>query len=144
MVGQPPPPADDEHRLHEEFDDRDRHINEGPRREDEQELLPERGLVAVLNGIEPVAVEEVQPHHDADLGLIDQHEENDHRDGDAPLQCRIRAKRPDARPSGLIGIEVLVGDPHDLADGIELRHRIDEDREDRDRQRQRSGGRYCA
>jgi hypothetical protein len=52
MVGQPSPPADDQHRLREEFNDRRRHIQEGKRREDEQQLMPERNRIVVLNGVE--------------------------------------------------------------------------------------------
>ena len=85
VISQPSPPTDDEHRLREEFDDCRSHIHEGKRREDEQELMPERNRIVVLNRIEQVAVEEVQPYNYADLSLIDEHEENDHRNTDPPL-----------------------------------------------------------
>ncbi len=137
MVGEPGPPADHQHRLHEEFDDGHRHEGERVGREDEQELLPEHGLVAVLDGVEPGAIEEIQPHGDGDLGLIDEDEKNDHRDRDASLRRAVGGKRPDAGARGFVGVEVAVGDAHDLSDRRELRHSVDENREDRDGKRQR-------
>jgi hypothetical protein len=47
--------------------------------------MPERNRIVVLNRIEQVAVEEVQPYNYSDLSLIDEHEENDHRNTDPPL-----------------------------------------------------------
>ena len=41
-----------------------------------------------------------------------------------------------AHPAGFISVEIPVGDPHDLSYHGELRHHVDKDREDRDRQRQ--------
>ena len=100
--------------LDEELNDGHRHIEERIGREDQQELMPERRLVAVLNGIEPGAIEEIQPHDDADLGLIDEDEKDDHGYGDAPLRRCVGGKRPDAGASCFAGIKIAVGDPRDL------------------------------
>src|SRR6476660_4151440 len=115
MVSQPLPPADNEHRLHKEFNDRRRHIHEGERRKDKQKLMPECSCIMVLNGIEQVAIEEAEPHGDADLSLIDQHEENDHCHTDAPLWCCERTERPAASSPGVFGVDITVGAPRDLA-----------------------------
>ena len=96
--------------------------------------MPERNRIVVLNCIEQIAVEEVQPYNYADLSLIDEHEENDHRNTDPPLQRRKRTEGPDPHPAGFISVEIPVGDPHDLSYYGELRHYVDKDRENRDRQ----------
>src|SRR5262249_414981 len=83
---------------------------------------PECSCIVVLNGIEQVAVEEVEPYDDADLSLIDQHEENDHRHTEPPLERCKWTKGPDAKAVNFISIEIPVGDPHDLADGVKSRH----------------------
>ncbi|WGR94936.1 hypothetical protein MTX20_12760 [Bradyrhizobium sp. ISRA435] len=62
---------------------------------------------------------------------------NNEGDGDAPLGRIERAKRPDTRRRQFGGIEIAVGDLHDLAHRSELRHDVDDDRENRQRQRQR-------
>jgi hypothetical protein len=139
MVGQPAPPADHQHHLGEEFEHRHRDVDEGPGRKDEQELAPELRRIARLDGVEPVAIEEAQPQQDADLGLIEQHEKDHHRDRDAPLERGEAPERPDARLAGLLGVEVTVGDAHDLLDRRGMRHHAADNGEDRDRQRQRVG-----
>jgi len=53
MVGQPAAPADDQHGLREELDDRHRHVDEGPWGEDEQELPPEGRGIARLDRVVP-------------------------------------------------------------------------------------------
>src|SRR5262245_12507813 len=115
MVSQPSPPADDEHRLRKEFNNGRRHIHKSKRREDKQQLMPECSCIVVLNCIEQVAIEEVESNNDANLSLIDQHEENDDRRAEPPLRCRKWTKGPDAKAVNFISIEILVGDPHDLA-----------------------------
>ena len=137
MIGQPSAPAQHQHLLHEQFDNRHTHQKKSVRREHEQKLFPEHGFVALLNGVEPGAIEEIQPYRDGNLGLIDDDEEHDHRRGDAPLQRLVSGKRPDAGTRHFAGVEIAVGDAHDLFDGAQPRHGIDKDREDRDRERQR-------
>src|SRR5271168_2603370 len=48
-----------------------------------------------------------------------------------------RTEGPDACSAGFFGVEVAIGDPHDLSYQAELRYHVDKDREDRDRQWQR-------
>ncbi len=82
--------------------------------------------IVVLDSVEQVAVEEVEPQDDADLCLIDEDEKNNHRCADPPLQCGEVTKRPDAGPTGFFGVKVAVGDPHDLLDHAELCHQVDQ------------------
>src|ERR1700734_4059501 len=86
MVSQPSPPADDEQRLRKEFNDRRRHIHQSERDENEQQLKPEWSCIAFCTGIEQLPIEEVEPHNHADFSLTDQHEDNDHRHPEPPLQ----------------------------------------------------------
>ena len=89
---------------------------------------------------EQVSIEEVEPHNDADLSLIDQHEENDHSHTEPPLERCKWTEGPDAKAVNFISIEIPVGDPHDLADGVKLRHHANDDRKDCHRERQRLRG----
>ena len=139
MIGEAAPPADHQHCLGEEFDHRHRDVGERPGREDEEELLPEDGAVARLDSVEPVAVEEAQPQQRADLGLVQQHEKHHHGGGDGPLAGGEAGGWPDARLRDLIGLEIAVGDAHDLPHGGPMCGGVDQDGEDRDRQRQRVG-----
>ena len=109
VVSQPLAPADDEHRLRKEFNDRSCHIEKSKRREDKQQLMPECRCIVVLNGIEQVAIEEVEPHNDADLSLIDQHEDSDHRHTEPPLKCCKWTEGPDVRAVDFISSKIPVG-----------------------------------
>ncbi len=137
VVGQPASPADNQHVLYEKLDHGHRHVNKCPWREDEHQLIPERRFVATFDGIKPGAIEEVEPHQNADLGLIDDDEKHHHGDGDQPLRAGVDREGPDACLRAVVGVEVAIGDPRDLFDRRQLRHRIDQDRENRHRERQR-------
>ena len=58
LVGQPPPPTDHQTGLHQIFDDGTGDLNRGPEQKDRLEQGPERRGILVLDGIEPIAVEE--------------------------------------------------------------------------------------
>ena len=71
----------------------------------------------------------------ADLRLVDEHEEHHHGDCQAPLPCLKRWKRPYARARAVARAEIAIGDVRDVADDTYVRNAVDEDGEDRDRQR---------
>src|SRR4051812_41301136 len=120
IVRQPPPPADCKGRLHDIFDDGARDVDESPGGKDKEEQLPEIVRILLLDGVEPIAVEERETNGDADLRLIDEHKKNDHRHGKTPLQRSKRAKRPDARLRFVACIEIAVGDPGYVANDRDM------------------------
>ncbi len=109
--------------------------------EDGEELRPERRLVLVLNGVEPVAREERQPQLHADLRLIDDDEEDDHQGRQPALVNSEGGERLDARGGAARRVEIAVADarhlPHDRDEG----DRVNENGEDRDGERQAFGQR---
>ena len=50
--------------------------------------MPERRRIGVLNRVEKVAIEEIDPYDDAHLGLVHEDERDDERHRDAALQRR--------------------------------------------------------
>src|SRR5260370_36767251 len=124
MLGEPAPPANDQHRLHDELDHRAGDEDEGPGREHEQEKTPERGFVLVLDGIEQVTAKEAEPDVDADLNLVDEDQEHYHADRDAPFEGRVGGKRPDARLAVLGRLVIEVCNTGDLPYHSDIRARI--------------------
>ena len=112
-----------------------------PEAEDRQQQRPECCRVLLLYGVEPVAIEEGQPHGDADLSLIDEHQHHNHGDGDGALAGGEARQRPDARLAKVMLVEIEIGDwGHLLHDG-NARDEVDDDGEDGDRHRHAFGRR---
>ena len=139
MLGQPPPPADHEDRLRDEFDDGADDVDRHPEQEDCVEQGPESRLILVLDRVEPVAVEEGQAHIDADLRLVHHHQKDHSRNGEAIFAHLEGAEGPDARLRHALAFEIAIRDGADAAHDLQVGHGPDEDAEHGHRQRHAIG-----
>jgi hypothetical protein len=94
---------------------------------------PEGGLVLVLDGVEPVPVEEREPDVDRHLSLVEHDERDEDAGREAALHHAERAERPEADVADRVRLEERVGDAGDGADDRDEGDQVDEDAEDADR-----------
>ncbi len=132
---QPAPPADDEIGGDDIFDHQRGDIDEGPGHEHPEQKLPELRAVFRLDGVEEIAVEEIQPHGDRHFRLVDQDEKDHHAGRQIPLDGP-EAERAVRGDGPVVGAEIAIGDAGHGAHPLEMRRGEDQDGENRHRQRQ--------
>ena len=94
-----------------------------------------------MNRVEPIPIEEAEANVDGNLKLVDDDKCDDQRTRKSSLGHRAHAKACKLEIPPVIRHEIGVGEPGNLTDDRDERDRMDEQSEDRDRDRKTSGRR---
>ena len=129
--------------MNQIFNNRAGNINGGPKQKDGEQQAPEGGLVFVLDGIEPIAVEKGQAHGNPDLRLVHHNQKDNHDARQFAFIHRNGLERADGDDS-LAGLfKIAVSDLRDPTDHRHIRNHMNEDGKYSHAGRQADGGDGC-
>ena len=124
-------PANSQHVLRHDLDQRHRYIDRRQRNEDPEQLIPESGAVLHLQRVEHIAAEKVQTNAQRHLKEVYADKPREQHRADPALRGPHPTEQRNVDFAHRGRFEIAVGDGQDGADHGDAREAVDQEREDR-------------